>query len=348
MSEPLRFAFLVYLGRSGSTYLSRQLDGASQDVLVTPELNFIVSAALAGDASLRGLSPDALLRFVRRDLQIANLDLADDELDALVRGCAGQGVRALSETLVRAHAARRGRSPRVAVVKKSVAHLAVGKLAEVFPEVVFIHIRRDARAVVNSLIHTESVYDPGHKLGRGDPIHAARLWVKQLASVEAVAHRQPERVLEVRYESLIREPAATLESLVAELGKRIGVELRGAARDAGFVVPERERGLHKLVSQEPVEARTESWQRELARGDGIAVESVARDWLARSGYPPYYLEHAGALTIAAARARAELAHAGITARHYAWRARVLTGLLFRDPGLAAARLREGLFQRFGR
>ncbi|HTO54354.1 MAG TPA: sulfotransferase [Myxococcota bacterium] len=348
MSEPLRFAFLVYLGRSGSTYLSRQLDGASQDVLVTPELNFIVSAALAGDAAIRALSPEALLRFVRRDLQIANLDLSDSELDAQTRACAGQGVRALAETLVRAHAARRQRSPRLVVIKKSVAHLAAGPLAEVFPEVVFIHIRRDARAVVNSLIHTESVYDPGHMLGRGDPIHAARLWVKQLASVEELARRHPERVIEVRYESLIKEPAATLESLVAELAKRSGVELRGAARDAGFAVPERERGLHKLVSQEPVEARAESWQRELARGDGIAVESVAREWLERSGYPPYYLARANGLAIASARARAELAHAGITARHYAWRARVLTGLLFRDPGLAAARLREGLFQRFGR
>jgi len=346
-APPLRFAFLVYLGRSGSTYLSRQLDGASQDVLVTPELNFAVSAALAGDAAVRALAPEALVRFVRHDLQIANLDLPDDQLDALVRGCAGQGVRALCETLVRAHAQKRGREPRIVVIKKSVAQLAAGKLEAVFPEVVFIHVRRDARAVVNSLIHTESVYDPGVQLGRGDPVHAARMWVRQLDSVAALARREPGRVIEVAYESLIRAPEETLARLMAELSAKSGVPLRAAAGDAGFVVPERERGLHRLVTGAPVEARTEGWQVELGRANGIAVESIAKDWLARCGYEPYFLRGQGAATIAAARARAELAHAGITARHYAWRAGILAKLLFRDPGLAGARLREALFQRFG-
>jgi hypothetical protein len=343
----LRFAFLVYLGRSGSTYLSRQLDGASQDVLVTPELNFIVSAALAGDPAIRALAPDALVRFVRHDLQIANLDLPDDELDALVRGCAGRGVRALAETLVRAHAQKRGRDPRIAVIKKSVAHLAARKLEAVFPEVVFIHVRRDARAVVSSLIHTESVYDAGVPLGRGDPVHAARLWVRQLDSVAELARREPGRVIEVAYESLIRAPAETLAALVAELAAKSGVPLRGAANDAGFLVPERERGLHRLVTQDPVEARTEGWRSELGRANGIAVEAIAREWLDRAGYPPHFLVGESAAAVAGARLRAELRHAGITARHYAWRAGILAKLLLRDPGLAGARLREALFQRFG-
>jgi len=347
VSEPLRFAFLVYLGRSGSTWLSRQLDGASQDVLVTPELNFTVSAALAGDAAIRALDPDALVRFVRHDLQIANLDLADDELDRLVRSCAGQGVRALTETLVLAHARKRGQAPRVAVIKKSVAHLAARPLAAVFPEVVFVHVVRDGRAVVNSLLHTESVYDPGRPLGRGDPVHGARLWVRQLDSVAELAAREPERVIEVAYEALIREPAPTLESLVAELAKKTGVPLRGAAGDAGFVVPERERGLHRLVTGAPVASRTHSWKDELGRANGIAVEAIARDWLERRGYAPHFLVGESAAAIAATRLRAELVHAWLTARHYAWRAGILARLLFRDPGLARARLREALFQRFG-
>jgi sulfotransferase family protein len=347
VSDPLHFAFLVYLGRSGSTYLSRQLDGASQDVLVTPELNFITSAAIAGDDAIRALSADALVRFVRHDLQLANLDLLDEEIDDLVRSCAGQGVRALCETLVRAHAAHRGRSPRVVVIKKSVAHLAFDKLRLVFPEVVFVHVRRDARAVVNSLIHTESVYDPGQMLGRGDPVHGARMWVRQLSSVAALAQRAPERVIEVTYEALIRESEKTLESLVRELAKKSGVELRGAAGDAGFVVPQKERGLHKLVSGAPVGARTEGWQVELGQTNGIAVESIAREWLARAGYAPWFLNGQSDLTIVRARLLAELRHARVTAGHYAWRAGIIAKLLVTDPGLATARLREAFFQRFG-
>ena len=343
----VRFAFLVYLGRSGSTFLSRRLDAASRDLVVTPELNFVVTAARAGDAALRAMSSDALVRFVRHDLQIANLDLPDDELDRRIRACAGGGVRELCEALVLAHAARRGREPRVVVVKKDVAHRAADALVRTFPEAVFVHLQRDGRAVVNSLVHAESVYDPGHKLGRGDPVHAARLWLRQLDSVAALAARMPERVVEVAYEKLVREPAAEAERLRGELARRLGVELRPGAGVADFAVPERERSLHKLVSGPAIEERADGWRDELGRANGIAVEAIERDGLRRCGYPPHFLANAGAGEVARARLALEAKHLWLTARHVVWRGGMVLRLLFRDPGLATARVREALFQRFG-
>ncbi|HXZ83955.1 MAG TPA: sulfotransferase [Myxococcota bacterium] len=347
MGSSLRFAFLVYLGRSGSTFLSRQLDAVSRDLLVTPELNFIVTAARMGDTVIRSLSPDGLVRLVRQDLQIANLGLADDELDACVRACAGRGVRELCETLVLAHARKRGREPRVVVVKKSVAHLAADALLRAFPEATFIHVRRDGRAVVNSLIHTESVYDPGHMLGRGDPVHAARLWVRQLETVERLAQREPGRVLDVAYERLVRDPARSVEELRSALAARLGVELRDPAGDAGFLVPERERPVHALVSGPAVEARAEGWRGELGRANGIAVEAIEREWLWRCGYLPHFLRRASRAEVARARLRLHARHLSLTLRHVAWRSGIVLRLLFHDRELARARVREALFQRFG-
>ena len=347
MGTELKFAFLVYLGRSGSTFLSRQLDGASRDLLVTPELNFVVTAARTGDTVIRSLSPDGLVRFVRRDLQIANLGLPDDELDARVRACAGRGVRELCESLLRAHAAARGRDPSVVVIKKSVAHLAASALARVFPEVVFVHVRRDGRAVVNSLIHTESVYEPGRMLGRGDPVHAARLWVRQLESVDRLALREPTRVLEVAYEPLVRDPAAAVDGLRQALAERLGVELGAAHSSPDFEVPQRERPVHRLVSGPPVAQRTEGWRGELGRDNGIAVEAITREWLWRCGYAPHFLRHASRIEVARARLRLHAKHLSVTLRHLTWRGGVVLRLLLSDRELATARVREALFQRFG-
>ena len=347
MGTGLKFAFLVYLGRSGSTFLSRQLDGASRDLLVTPELNFVVAAARTGDTVIRSLSPDGLVRFVRRDLQISNLGLTDDELDARVRACAGRGVRELCEALIGAHAEKRGREPRVVVIKKSVAHLAATALARIFPEVVFIHVRRDGRAVVNSLIHTESVYDPGHMLGRGDPVHAARLWVRQLESVDRLALREPARVLEVAYEPLVREAERSVASLRSALAERLGAELRAAAGAPDFEVPQRERPVHNLVSGPAVAARTDGWRGELGRENGIAVESIEREWLWRCGYEPHFLPRASRIEVARARLRLHAKHFSLTLRHLAWRGGTVLRLLVQDRELASARVREALFQRFG-
>ena len=171
--------------------------------------------------------------------------------------------------------------------------------------------------------------------------------MRQLRSVEDVGRRHPRRVLEVEYESLLRSPATVLESLRADLSARMGVELRGARGESAFVVPERERELHPLVSQPPVEERADRWRDELGRANGIAVEAIQRDWLRRCGYAEHFLVGKSAAAIAGVRARLYARHLALTLRHVLWRGGTLLRLLYRDPGLALARTREAFFQRYG-
>src|SRR5262245_10640639 len=222
----MRFAFLIYVARSGSTLLARQLDAVSPDLLVTPEWNVPIAALRLGEPRLRGLDAEALLRFVRLDRQIGNLDLDLSQLQAVAASVVGAGARALVEALAAADAEKRGRSPRAVVIKNSDALWVADALFAEFPEAVFVHIERDGRAVVNSLIHTESSYDPGHPMGRGDPLHCARLWTQYLYRVDTLRARMPERFLTVRYESFLGEPGPTVERLCADLATRLGVTLR--------------------------------------------------------------------------------------------------------------------------
>src|SRR5262249_41757435 len=145
--------------------------------------------------------------------------------------------------------------PRAVVVKNSAALWVADALFARFPEAVFVHIERDGRAVVNSLVHTESSYYPGHPMGRGDPVHCARLWTDYLDRAAALRRHAPERFLTVRYESFLDGPEAAAERLRGELATRLGVELRPGAGAGNFAVPARERGLHELVEKPPQGAR---------------------------------------------------------------------------------------------
>src|SRR5258705_7774004 len=91
----MRFAFLIYVARSGSTLLARHLDAVSPDLLVTPEWNVPISALRLGEPRLRSLDAEALLRFVRLDRQIGNLELDLSQLSASVADAAGGGTRPL-------------------------------------------------------------------------------------------------------------------------------------------------------------------------------------------------------------------------------------------------------------
>src|SRR5215468_7322235 len=112
----MRFAFLIYVARSGSTLLARHLDAVSPDLLVTPEWNVPIAALRQGDTRLRALDAEALLRFARLDRQIGNLELDLSQLSASVADVAGAGTRRLVEALASAHAAVRGRAPRAMVI----------------------------------------------------------------------------------------------------------------------------------------------------------------------------------------------------------------------------------------
>jgi hypothetical protein len=109
----MRFAFLIYVARSGSTLLARHLDAVSPDLLVTPEWNAPIAALRLGEPQLRSLDAQALLRFVRLDRQIGNLELDLSQLSACrgrgAAGRAGSSRRSPAPT-PSSGAARRGRS----------------------------------------------------------------------------------------------------------------------------------------------------------------------------------------------------------------------------------------------
>jgi hypothetical protein len=345
----MRFGFLIYMARSGSTLFARHLDAVSPDLLVTPEWNAPLLALRRGDAWLRARDANSLSRFLALDRQIDNLELSNETLTEIAAACAGRGARALVEALVTAHARQRRRAPEAVVIKNSGALWLADELIARFPEARFVHVERDGRAVVSSLIHTESSYDPGRPMGRGDPLYCARLWTEYLDAFDRLAARHPERVIRVRYEEFLAAPESVAARVREELAAGLGVTLRPGTAGAGrFQVPERERLLHALVEKPPDAARAAGWQRELTRTEGIAVEWLEREHLAARGYAAHFLANASESEVAQARKTEQRRHLRTSANHYARRAVTLLKLLVRDRPRALAALRDALFERFAR
>jgi hypothetical protein len=208
-------------------------------------------------------------------------------------------------------------------------------------------VLRDARGVVSSLVHTESSYDPGHAMGRGDPLHCVGLWLRYLDALDDFARRHPDRLVQVRYEEFLAAPEEGAARVAAELATRLGVALGPPAGAGRFAVPARERGLHALVDSGAVGARADGWKRELSRADGVAIEWRARDRLRALGYPEHFLAGAAAPAVGGAVAVALARHGAITLGHFARRGLGLARLALRDRARAGAALRDAWYERFG-
>jgi hypothetical protein len=259
--------FVVAPHRSGTTLLHDAL-GRHEQVATFSRVHqrmdwWPLGAALA-DRLLQPLRPHEAQhvwdRFLRR------------EDDVLTAADAGEAERAYFHAMLGyTLAARRrerfvGKYPRLS--------LRIGWLDALFPDALFVHVRRDWRAVVGSTVLRKrkrradkdprwfGVRFPGWQATRShsDEEQSAAIYRYVTREIEAQARRLGPRMLVTSYEQICSHPRSTL----LELCGRLGLE-----RSARFEPP-------------ATRAVSDAWQRQLD------PEVVAR---IRAGDPEFYSRH---------------------------------------------------------
>lgn len=160
-------------------------------------------------------------------------------------------------------------------------------LAEMLPESPFIHLIRDGRDVVRSLLR-QSWSDPA--TGRpvpycADPVEAAKYWVKCVRDGRRMADGpHAARYVEVRYEDLATDPEATMRTLLDRIGESWDPAVL-AHHERDHAMPESEAGSHGDALSRPVNrGAIGRWRDEWTETDRSAVERVAGALLRELGY----------------------------------------------------------------
>jgi hypothetical protein len=162
-------------------------------------------------------------------------------------------------------------------------------IANVLPEARFVHVIRDGRDVAVSL--RETWFRPADSLEA-----CIRLWAGRVrAGREQAALGVP--YLEIRYESLIRETAATLRAVCdfVELdfdAAMLDYHVRAAKRLEEFggtemfpsVTPEQRLALHRLTSSPPLDERIGRWRAVMLPDEAASLAASTGGLLAELGY----------------------------------------------------------------
>jgi LPS sulfotransferase NodH len=203
--ERYRPFFIVGSGRCGSTLLRAMLE-AHPDLHIPPEsaLGPMVReyrrySRLPWNVVLR-----ILLGRLEWDQSWAAWEMALNpllrELDALPPQA--RNLAAVLAALYRAHSSRQKPSA-VRWGDKTPPNTArLGALYRVFPDLQVVHLLRDGRDVVQSFLqHSEASLS-----------YWADAWLRAVRTARAFGARHPAQYLEIRYEDLVREPRATLQT----------------------------------------------------------------------------------------------------------------------------------------
>jgi hypothetical protein len=270
------FPFLVGCNRSGTTMLRAMLDSHPQ-VSVPPEAYFVIPVLNRAAHYERGdgFDVDTLLADLQGNPSFRrNWLLSADSIDALRTAPPADTPDALAR-LYASYAAERSK-PRYA--DKTPQHvLHIDLLARSFPTSRFVHLVRDGRDVVPSLIE--------NRHGPARFPDAVEYWRSRVLAGRRIGGALgPTRYLEIRYDELVAAPEAQLRTLCEFLDLPYDPQMLEYPARAGEVVAGTfDARPHLGVGRAPT-ANLRNWRTALPDHDVQLFEALAGDALDTFGF----------------------------------------------------------------
>jgi len=281
----VKFLFVLYVSRSGSTFLTTNLARCGERLLVLPELDAVGPLVEAGTNCAGSL--DSLVSRISADRHWKSLGLDRNDLAAVLALAADKGLKVALEGLGSAVAERRNVAPPDVLVLKRGNQLAYADtlVTALADDCAFLHVYRDPRAVCNSMNRARRVEASRQVMSRGSPLYVARYWNRYLAGVRELSTIAT--VLEIRYESLIAATSSELSSLLDALSERWCEDLRkdGGATLVEATIHSSERtGIHALAAAKPDDSRTRAHENEMTSFHKRIIEHFCNLEMRRRGY----------------------------------------------------------------
>ncbi len=264
--------FVVGAGRSGTTLLRLILTGHSR-LHIPPETWFL--RPLLRDFPLTGVLTQpqferAIDTMVRHE-RWPDMNLPEDDLR---RQAAALSQPTLSGLIDLAYRHLLDASGKQRLGDKTPHYFAiVPELATLYPGARFIHLVRDGRDVAISWIDAgwQRYYEPGFE------------WPAAMAHLRRDHAAFPDRVLAVRYEDLLRQPAEIARRICAFLGEAFEPAMLDWQDRTGLVAS-RDQHLHARLQRPISDDAIGVWRHRLSAVECFAVEACLHRELAQNDY----------------------------------------------------------------
>lgn len=272
----MRFTFLSYAPRSGSTKLAGLLDAAHRHVLVLPELRsplWLIEAERS-----QPLSAETVRSILRRDPQATDLGF---DADQIVAGLGPE--RPTTPTVLRAIAHTHARdlgeaAPTHVVVKHGRSAERFDDIRRVAPDAKLLHLARDPRGVANSMQRSFVPRDPaGANFARNNPLYPARLWRDRHNAYLEASRKYPDATKMITFADL--GDTARIEAIAswvteASPDQRRQPQRAGSTGGRARPIPAVEHAIHGLAAEAFQSDRDQAWRTELAPSVAHHIETL--------------------------------------------------------------------------
>lgn len=278
------YVFIVGCPRSGTTLLRHIVDAHPQ-IAITPEAHWIPRFF----EERRGLTPDGvvtpeLMDYLFEDPKFAHFGIATEDLTSLMASELPISYASLMAGIFDLYGKARGKALVGNKTPDSARRLRT--LHALWPHARVIHAIRDGRDAALSFMNWSKVLQkkPGNfSTWREDPVSTAALWweLNVRCGRRASEWLDPKQYYEIRYESLLANPAKQSSALCEFLGLPYDKAMlhfhegRKGSTSGSSVDP----------AWRPISAGLRDWRTQMSAEDIERFEATAGELLDELGYP---------------------------------------------------------------
>jgi hypothetical protein len=257
--------FIVGCGRSGTTLLRTMLNQHSK--LAIPLESLFIIDYLRADPKT---PPETFLKLILKEYEFHEWAIPFSPADF-------DGCLTAQDFINRAHALYMQQYGKVIWGQKTPRFVRFGKLLKQhYPGAKFVHVIRDPRAVVSSLIRSD--------VHHSNAYFAARRWLRDTDAGLKLQETYPDDVFALHYEDFILNTEDSLHQICDFLNVEFEPAMleyyqTGTAEYSGYYAQ-----IHEKLNQAPDKSRIEAWRKHLSPTQIAVVEAVCADKMRVLGY----------------------------------------------------------------
>lgn len=259
--------FIIGCGRSGTTLLRNILNHHSK-IAIPLESLFIIDYLSIKDS----IPLDTLRNLMVREYEIDEwgLKIGPD----LLADCSS-----VKDMIIAIHNLYMEAYGKAMWGQKTPRFIRHGDLLKAtFPDCSFIHVIRDPRAVVSSLIKSN--------VHRSNAYYASLRWLNDVNEGLKLKSKHKKDLLEIRYEDLVKNPKDTLEVVCAFIGVDyeptiLEYHKRGNQEYSAYY-----KKVHSMLGKSPITERIDAWRSTLSKREISLIESLCGETMKELGYAP--------------------------------------------------------------
>ena len=274
MDSPINIIFLCYEARSGSTYLSSELE-KHKDICVTIEDSLPFGLPLIKHLISK---ESEILYHLINDKKFKHWNICNSDLKKALH--VSKNSTEFFNQIIKLYIKQNKPNASTVIYKMPIKPVFITLVRNLFPNAKFIHLYRDPRSVYAS--QSNNLTSSSGKKFSSNIIKFSKVWISNYIFNKDLEQKNPKIFFKLKYEEFILSNEKSLKKLLKFIN--VTYEDLNSKSTYSLKIPKSQITLHKNIDNKPQSSRINVWKETLNNSEIYIIQKICRKVFIKNEY----------------------------------------------------------------